>query len=151
MKIAMMGSGGVGGYYGARLAQSGNQVAFIGRGRRAEAMRKSGLRVRSELGDAHVSPVRVVENPAEAGVQGLVVVAVKLWDSESAAQALGPMIGAQTIAVSLQNGVDNDEVLAQQAGREHVIGGVTHIRAGLAEPRGIAHNRKIAHVTTRQL
>ena len=151
MKIAMMGSGGVGGYYGARLAQSGNQVTFIARGKHAEAMRKSGLRVRSELGDAHVSPVRVVENPAEAGVQGLVVVAVKLWDSESAAQALGPMIGAQTIAVSLQNGVDKDEVLAQQAGREHVIGGVTHIGAVIAEPGVIAHTGKMARVTIGEL
>jgi 2-dehydropantoate 2-reductase len=151
MKIAMMGSGGVGGYYGARLAQSGNQVTFIARGKHAEAMRKSGLRVRSELGDAHLSPLRVVENPAEAGVQDLVVVAVKLWDSESAAQALGPMIGAQTIAVSLQNGVDKDEVLAQHAGREHVIGGVTHIGAVIAEPGVIAHTGKMARVTLGEL
>lgn len=151
MKIAMMGSGGVGGYYGARLAQSGNEVTFIARGRHAEAMRKSGLRVKSELGDAHVAPARVVENPAEAGLQDLVVVAVKLWDSESAAQALGPIVGAQTIVVSLQNGVDKDEVLAKHVGRVHVIGGVTHIGAVIAEPGVIAHTGKMARVTIGEL
>src|SRR5260221_14334025 len=122
MRVAMMGSGGVGGYYGARLAQAGDEVTFIARGKHAAAIRERGLKVRSELGDAHIQPARVFENPADAGVQDLIVVAVKLWDSEAAAAALAPMVGAQTAVVSLQNGVDKDETLAKHAGREHVIG-----------------------------
>src|SRR4051812_5000193 len=122
MRVAMMGSGGVGGYYGARLAQAGNEVTFIARGKHAAAMRAQGLRIRSEAGDAHLPAPRVIENPAEAGAQDLVVMAVKLWDSEEAAAACKPMVGAQTTVVSLQNGVDKDETLAKHVGREHVIG-----------------------------
>jgi len=151
MKIAMMGSGGVGGYYGARLAQSGQEVSFIARGRHAEAMRAGGLRIQSELGDARVAPARVFENPAQAGAQDLIVVAVKLWDSEKVAAALKPMVGAQTTLVSLQNGIDKDEALASAAGLEHVIGGVTHIGATIAEPGVIAHTGKLQRVTLGEL
>src|SRR5207247_4307094 len=103
MKFVMMGSGGVGGYYGARLAQAGHEVTFVARGAHAEAIRRDGLRIKSELGDARIEPARVVENPAEAGSADAVIVAVKLWESETAAQAVKPIVGAQTIAVSLQN------------------------------------------------
>ncbi len=136
MKFVMMGSGGVGGYYGARLAQAGHEVTFVARGAHAEAIRRDGLRVRSELGDAQIKPARVVESPAEAGSADAVIVAVKLWDSESAAQAVKPIVGAQTIVVSLQNGIDKDDVLSTALGRERVIGGVTHIGAVIAEPLG---------------
>src|SRR4051794_20045395 len=105
MKFVMMGSGGVGGYYGARLAQAGHEVTFVARGAHAQKMRERGLEVKSELGDAHIQPANVVEDPATAGVPDAVIVAVKLWDSESAAKALKPIVGPQTIAVSLQNGV----------------------------------------------
>lgn len=147
MKIAMFGSGGVGGYYGARLAQAGEDVTFIARGRHAAAMRASGLEVRSEAGDIHLPRPRVVENPADAGLQDFIIVAVKLWDSESAAASMKPMVGAQTIAVSLQNGVDKDDTLAKHLGAEHVIGGVTHIGATIAEPGVIAHTGKLARIT----
>jgi 2-dehydropantoate 2-reductase len=150
MKIVMMGSGGVGGYYGARLAQAGHQVTFVARGAHARAMRERGLQIRSELGDALVK-ARVVEAPEEAGPADLIVVAVKLWDSESAAQAIRPIVGAQTIAVSLQNGVDKDEVLAAAVGRAHVIGGITHIGAVIAEPGVIAHTGKLQRVTVGEL
>jgi 2-dehydropantoate 2-reductase len=151
MKIAMMGSGGVGGYYGARLAQSGHEVSFIARGAQGEAMRKSGLRVKSELGDLHLQPVRVFENPAQVGQVDLVVLAVKLWDTEKTAASLGPMIGPQAAVVSLQNGVDKDEILSRAVGREHVIGGVTHIGVVIAEPGVIAHTGKLARVTLGEL
>ncbi|HUJ24409.1 MAG TPA: 2-dehydropantoate 2-reductase [Myxococcales bacterium] len=151
MKIAMLGSGGVGGYYGARLAQAGNEVTFVARGKHAAAMREHGLRIRSEAGDAHLQPARVVENTADAGAQDLVVVAVKLWDSEAAAQSAKPMVGPQTTVVSLQNGVDKDDVLAAAVGRERVIGGVTHIGATIAEPGVIAHTGRLARVTIGEL
>src|SRR5882672_3985733 len=151
MKFVMMGSGGVGGYYGARLAQAGHEVTFVARGAHAEAIQRDGLRVRSDLGDAQIKPARVVDNPAEAGSADAVIVAVKLWDSESAAQAVKPIVGAQTIVVSLQNGVDKDDVLSKTVGREHVIGGVTHIGAVIAEPGVIAHTGKLQKITIGEL
>ncbi|HEX9578242.1 MAG TPA: 2-dehydropantoate 2-reductase [Myxococcales bacterium] len=151
MKIAMMGSGGVGGYYGARLAQAGHEVSFIARGAHAEAIRRNGLRVKSELGDAHLQHARVFESPAQAGKVDLVVLAVKLFDTEDAARAIGPMIGPATLAVSLQNGVDKDEVLSKAVGREHVIGGVTHIGVIIGEPGVIVHTGKLARVTLGEL
>ena len=147
----MMGSGGVGGYYGARLLQAGHEVALVARGAHAEAIRRKGLRVLSELGDAHVAPARVVEDPAQAGPADLVLIAVKLWDSEAAAQAVRPIVGAQTIAISLQNGVDKDEVLSRAVGRAQVLGGVTHIAAVIAEPGVIAHTGKLQRITLGEL
>ena len=148
MKFVMMGSGGVGGYYGARLQQAGHQVAFVARGAHAEAMRKSGLRIRSELGDA-VLPVNVIADPSQAGAADLVVIAVKLWDTEEAARAAARVPGAA--AVSLQNGVDKDDVLAAALGRERVLGGITHIGAVIAEPGTIAHTGKLQRVTLGEL
>jgi 2-dehydropantoate 2-reductase len=148
MKIVMMGSGGVGGYYGARLLQAGHEVAFVARGAHAQAMRKKGLRIRSELGDAHLS-VRVIDDPAQAGPTDLAVIAVKLWDTEDAARAVARVPGAAV--VSLQNGVDKDEVLAAAVGRDRVLGGVTHIGAVIAEPGIIAQTGKLQRVTLGEL
>ena len=148
MKIVMMGSGGVGGYYGARLQQAGHEVAFVARGAHAEAMRKNGLRIRSELGDAQLS-VRVLEDPAQAGPADLAVVAVKLWDTEAAARAVARV--PRAAVVSLQNGVDKDEVLAGALGRDRVLGGVTHIAAVIAEPGVIAQTGKLQRVTLGEL
>lgn len=148
MKIVMMGSGGVGGYYGARLLQAGHEVCFVARGAHAEAMRRDGLRIRSELGDAQVR-AQVLDAPSQAGPADLVVVAVKLWDTEEAARAVAAVPGAA--AVSLQNGVDKDETLAKALGRERVLGGVTHIGAVIAEPGVIAHTGKLQRVTLGEL
>ena len=151
MKFVMMGSGGVGGYYGARLAQAGHEVTFVARGSHADAMKRDGLRVRSELGDAVVKPARVVADPAEAGMADAVIVAVKLWDSEAAAQAIRPIVGPRTMAVSLQNGVDKDDVLSAAVGAERVIGGMTHIAAVIAEPGVIGHTGKLQRITVGEL
>ncbi|HZX94295.1 MAG TPA: 2-dehydropantoate 2-reductase [Myxococcales bacterium] len=148
MKFVMMGSGGVGGYYGARLQQAGHEVAFVARGAHAEAMRRSGLRVRSELGDAQLK-VRVLDEPAQAGPADLVFVAVKLWDTEAAARAVAAVPGAAV--VSLQNGVDKDDVLSAALGRERVLGGVTHIATVVAEPGVIAHTGKLQRMTLGEL
>jgi len=148
MKIVMMGSGGVGGYYGARLQQAGHEVAFVARAAHAEAMRKNGLRIRSDLGDAHLS-VRVLEDPAQAGPADLAVIAVKLWDTEDAARAVARV--PRAAVVSLQNGVDKDEVLAGALGRDRVLGGVTHIAAVIAEPGVIAQTGKLQRVTLGEL
>jgi 2-dehydropantoate 2-reductase len=147
MKTLIFGSGGVGGYYGARLQQAGHEVAFVARGAHAAAMRSKGLRVQSAVGDVHLQ-VKVVEKPEPAD---FILVAVKLWDTESAARALAPIVNAKTSVVSLQNGVDKDEVLAAAVGAEQVIGGVTHIGAVIAEPGVIAHTGKLARVTLGEL
>ncbi len=146
MKIAMMGAGGVGGFYGARLHQAGHEVTFIARGAHATAMRTGGLRVQSALGDLHLPSVNVATDPREVGPVDLVVMAVKLWDTDAAVEAIKPMIGAQTVVVSLQNGVDKDDTLAAVVGRDHVLGGVTYILANLSEPGVVVHSGRLQRV-----
>src|SRR6266851_653073 len=134
MKIAIMGAGGVGGTYGARLALAGHEVVLIARGAHAEAMRRGGLRLCSDLGDAHVERVSVTGDPREVGAVDLVVLAVKLWDTAAAARAVLPMLGSSTAVMSLQNGIDKEAALAAEVGRKRVIGGVAYISAAIVEP-----------------
>ena len=93
MRIAVMGTGGVGGYFGARLAQAGHEVAFVARGRQLQALRASGLRVESPLGDVHLRKVEVTDEPTEIGAVDLVLFTVKLWDTLEAAEAIKPLLG----------------------------------------------------------
>ncbi len=146
MKIAMMGTGGVGGYYGARLAQAAHDVVFVARGAHAEAMRRDGLRIESELGAAHLQRVDVVGDPRDAGEVDLVVIAVKLWDTESAARAVLPMVGAATAVVSLQNGVDKDDVIAGIVGRDHLLGGLTYISVVVSAPGVITQTGRMQRI-----
>lgn len=140
MKIAMMGSGGVGGYFGARLAQGGADVTFIARGAHLAAMKKNGLKVDSaELGDALIHPVQASDDPKAVGPVDYVIIAIKLWGTEEIAAAVKPMIWPNTTVVSLQNGVESDDILAAILGREHLIGGIAQIAASIAEPGVIYH------------
>jgi 2-dehydropantoate 2-reductase len=140
MRIAVMGTGGVGGYFGARLAQAGHEVAFVARGRQLEALRAHGLRVESPRGDVHLANVEVTSDPAEIGPVDVVLFTVKLWDTRDAAEAIKPLLGAETAVVSFQNGVVKDDILRDALGAEHVIGGVTYIAATIAEPGLIRHS-----------
>lgn len=151
MKIAMLGAGGVGGYFGARLALAGHDVRFVARGAHAEAMRSAGLRVKSEWGDAHLLPVAVFTDARDVGTVDLVVVAVKLWDTDAAAPAILPMLGPATAVVSLQNGIDKDEAIAGVVGRERVLGGVTYVLATLAEPGLVVQTGKQQSVVLGEL
>ena len=139
MRIAIMGSGGVGGYFGARLALAGNEVTFIARGAHLAAIRERGLRVESPLGDMHVNPARATDDPATIGPVDLVLFSVKLWDTESAAQAIAPLVGPDTAVISFQNGVQKDEVLTRVLGERAVMGGVSYISATIGEPGVIRH------------
>src|SRR6201995_3748712 len=103
MRIAVMGTGGVGGYFGARLAGAGHEVAFVARGRQLEALRANGLRVQSPLGDVHLPTVEVTDQPAEIGPVDLVLFPVKLWDTLDAAEAIKPLLGENAAVVSFQN------------------------------------------------
>jgi 2-dehydropantoate 2-reductase len=140
MRIAVMGTGGVGGYFGARLAQAGHEVAFVARGRQFEALRARGLRVESPLGDVHLPDVNVTDEPAGIGTVDLVLFSVKLWDTLEAAEAIKPLLGGKTAVVSFQNGVVKDDILRQALGAGHVIGGVCYIAATIAGPGLIRHS-----------
>jgi 2-dehydropantoate 2-reductase len=140
MRIAVMGTGGVGGYFGARLARAGHQVAFVARGRQLDALRAHGLRVESPLGDIALPDVEVTGRPAEIGPVDLVLFTVKLWDTLEAAEAIKPLLGPETAVVSFQNGVVKDDILRDVLGAGHVIGGVTYIAATIAEPGVIRHS-----------
>ncbi len=140
MKIAVMGAGGVGGYCGARLAQAGEDVTFIARGKHLDAMRRHGLRVRSPAGDVTIQPARATAEPTEVGPVDFVLFGVKMYDTEAAGEAVRPLVGADTAVISLQNGVDNEEKLARILGREHVLGGVVYIFAAIADPGVIEHS-----------
>ncbi len=139
MRIAMMGSGGVGGFFGGRLAHAGYDVSFIARGAHLEALRRDGLTIENApQGDIHVPKVRATDDPATLGVMDLVIVSVKLWDTESAAEAIKPMIGPRTGVLSLQNGVIKDDILRRVLGEAAVMGGVGYVATHIARP-GVIH------------
>jgi 2-dehydropantoate 2-reductase len=151
MRIAIMGSGGVGGYFGGRLAASGQDVTFVARGAHLDAVRQRGLAITSALGDATIRPAKATDDPAQIGPVDLVVFAVKLYDSEGAAEAIRPLVGQGTGVVTLQNGVDSTDLLSRAFGPEHVIGGVANIAAVIAEPGIIRHTGTMARVVFGEL
>jgi 2-dehydropantoate 2-reductase len=138
MKILCMGSGGVGGYFGARLQQGGNDVTFVARGRHLAAMRKDGLTLRSPHGDANLK-VKAIEQPAEAAVPDIVLFAVKLWDTEGAAEQLKPVIGPDTVVIPFQNGVESIERLRPFFPEKSVMGGSAYIASRIERPGVIEH------------
>lgn len=140
MRITIMGSGGVGGYFGGRLAQAGHEVSFVARGAHLQALRKHGLKLLSPLGDVHLPQVRAVESPAEVAAADFVLFGVKLWDTVDAAQLLWPLLGEDTVVVSFQNGVVKDDILRHELGARHVAGGVGYIAASIEQPGVIRHN-----------
>lgn len=146
MRIVVMGTGGIGGYFGARLAQGGSEVTFIARGAHLAAIRENGLRVASDLGDIHLPNPKVRENPAEAGPADLVLLGVKLWDTEAAARALKPLTDAGAAIVSFQNGVQKDEVLRGILGEGAVLGGAAYIAATIEAPGLIRHTGTMARL-----
>jgi len=134
VKIAVMGSGGVGGYFGARLVKGGADVTFVARGAHLDAMREHGLVVEGGLDDLRLAPVNVVEDPAAIGIVDLVMFAVKLWDTESAIAQIRPIVGPDTAVISFQNGVLKDKNLAQTFGLPRIMGGVCYVATSIARP-----------------
>lgn len=151
MKILIVGTGGVGGFFGARLAVSGEDVTFVARGAHLRAMRAEGLRIESGAGDMLIHPVMATDDPAAAGVVDLVLIAVKLWDTEAAVRAAAPAVGPATTVVSFQNGVDAIDVLTRHFGRERVIGGIAHIAAAIDRPGVVRHNGTLQRLTFGEL
>lgn len=139
MKIVMMGSGGVGGFFGGKLVQAGCDVTFIARGAHLVAMREHGLLIESEaLGDTLLSKVQVTDDPATVGKADLVILSVKLWDTEAAALAIKPLVGPDTGILSLQNGVIKDDILRSKFGDAAVMGGVAYVGSHIGRP-GVIH------------
>ena len=139
MRIAVMGAGGVGGYFGARLAKGGCDVTFIARGRHFAAMRENGLTVESGLGEIRLPQVRVSDDPVTIGPVDLVIIGVKLWDTEAAAKQIAPLVQAGAAVVSFQNGVQKDDILRRVVGDSPLLGGVSYIAARIARPGVISH------------
>jgi len=130
-----MGSGGLGGLYGARLAQAGCDVFFVARGAHLAAIRKDGLTVESDAyGPLNLPDVNVTEDPGSIGVVDYVLLAVKLWDTESAARAIKPLLGPSTAVMSLQNGVIKDDILRREIGDAAVMGAVAYVATTIARP-----------------
>lgn len=124
MRIAVFGTGGAGGLFGARLAAAGYDVVFLARGEHLQAIRKHGLRVDAAGDPLIVRPARATDDPAQAGLVDVILVGVKAWQVPEAARAMRPMIGPETFAVPLQNGVEAPAQLAAALGPEHAVGGL---------------------------
>jgi 2-dehydropantoate 2-reductase len=146
MRIAVMAAGGVGGYFGARLAQAGHDVAFIARGRHLAAIRERGLVVRSAAGDIHVANAVASDDPKSLGGFDVVIFAVKLWDTETAAAAMRPLLAGGGFVIPFQNGVESIERIGAVVGAPQVMGGVAYIAATIAEPGVIAHTGQMARL-----
>jgi len=144
MRIAVMAAGAVGGYFGGRLAAAGHDVSFIARGAQLEAIRKNGLKIESPLGNLHLDKVRATSDPKEVGPVDVVLFAVKLWDTEIAAETAKPLVGAKTRVITLQNGVDSVERLAPILGAEQVVGGAAFIATVIGAPGVISHTSQFA-------
>jgi 2-dehydropantoate 2-reductase len=148
MKVLVMGSGAIGGFYGGLLAQRGHDVTFVARGSHLAALRERGLELRHGEESTLLSPVRAIESPAEAGAASdLVIFAVKGYDTESAARALKPAVGPETAVLTLQNGVDSAEQIGKEVGPEHVLPGTTLINTVVLEPGVIRQNTDFVRIT----
>jgi 2-dehydropantoate 2-reductase len=139
MRIVIIGAGGVGGYFGARLIAAGEDVTFVARGAHLAAVQTTGLRVESPKGDLHLREVSATDDVRAVGKADVVLLTVKMYDLESAAAMVSPLIGRNSVVITLQNGVEAVDIVAKQVGRAHVAGGVAYVAAVIAEPGLIRH------------
>lgn len=151
MRIAIMGTGGVGGYYGGLLARAGHEVAFIARGDHLRAIKANGLKVRSIHGDFEIHSARATDDPAEVGPVGLTIFTVKTYDTEAAAELMRPLVGEQTVILPLQNGVESAARLRRTFGPQAVIGGLTQLVAFIAAPGVIQQESQFRRVVLGEL
>jgi 2-dehydropantoate 2-reductase len=134
MKIAVMGSGGIGGYVGARLSAAGAEVGFIARGEHLAAIKADGLRIESPLGELHLSQVKATSDPMEIGPVDWVLFTVKLKDTLDAARSMAPLLGPNTRVLTLQNGVDSVDMIREGAPAAKILGGVIYLSAVIRRP-----------------
>ena len=139
MRIVVFGSGGVGGYFGGRLALAGEDVTFIARGEHLRALKTTGLRIESPDGDFVIHPASAAADVSKLGPVDLIIMGVKAWQVPDAARAIKPIVGASTVVLPLQNGVDAPSQLALELGREPVVGGLCQIVSFVVEPGCVRH------------
>lgn len=146
MRIVVFGAGALGGYFGARLQSAGEDVVYIARGAHLDAMQRNGLRVESPLGDVELPEVNAVASPSEAGKCDLVLFMVKNYDVEAAARTLAPVLGDETLVMTVQNGVTAPEVVGGVIGAERVLPGAVYMPADIREPGVIRHSSNFHRV-----
>ncbi len=146
LKIAVMGSGGVGGYFGARLAHSGSDVTFIARGTHLDAMRRDGLKIDSKATPLHVKTVKAVDKPADAGAVDAVLFCVKMADTESAAHQIKPLVDKGAAVFTFQNGVESADKVGAIVGAQNVVAGTAQIAAVISQPGTIKHTGTMARM-----
>lgn len=151
MRIFVIGTGGVGGYFGARLTEAGENVTFVARGAHLEAIKSRGLTVYSALGDMHLKDVQCTENTRDIGHADIVMIAVKLWATDEAIQTAKPLLGKNTGIISFQNGILAEESLIAAYSSQHAMGGVANIAALIEEPGVIRHNGNMASLAFGEL
>ncbi|MBN8936913.1 MAG: 2-dehydropantoate 2-reductase [Rhizobiales bacterium] len=144
MRIAAMAAGAVGAYFGGRMAQAGHDVALIARRANLEALRKNGLTIESVHGDVHLKNVNATSDPKDVGPVDIVLFAVKLWDTEAAAELAKPLVGPDTRVITLQNGVDSYERVSGILGKDQTVGGTAYIASVLGGPGVVRHTSKFA-------
>jgi len=134
MKIAVIGSGGVGGFYGLKLVQAGHDVTFVARGAHLKAMQETGLHIENDPGNNASAKVKATDDILSLDQPDLIIIAVKMWDLEDIARDLKKIAGPNTAVLSLQNGVIKDYVLRREFGEENVIGGVGYVATSIGRP-----------------
>jgi len=138
MRIAVMGTGGMGGYFGGLLARAGEDVTFIARGDHLEAIRKNGLAIKSVLSGDFSIPAKATDNTHDMGPVDFVLFCVKAYDNAAAADQIRPLIGPETVVLSVQNGIDNEQQIGEVIGPEHIVGCVSYVSSTVESPGVIA-------------
>ncbi len=146
MRFTIMGAGGVGGYYGARLAQAGEEVVFIARGDHLAAMQANGLTIHDRDGDFTISPVSATDDASSIGPVDAVLMCVKLYDTEKATRQIKPLLGPDSVIVTLQNGVEAPEIVSNVIGPGRTLGGATYISATIEAPGAIRRNNDLTRI-----
>ena len=151
MRIAIFGTGAIGGYFGGRLAQAGMDVTFIARGKHLQAIKKDGLSVESICGDFSVHPVATTDDPTKVGQVDVVLLGVKAWQVQEAAREMQPMIGTDTFVVTLQNGVDAPTLILNILGPDRIVGGLCKLISLITKPGHIRHAGVDPYITFGEL
>ena len=151
MKIAIMGTGGVGGYYGGLLAQHGHEVIFIARGAHMQAIKENGLQVKSIHGDFNVNPAQATDDTSQVGPVDLVVFCTKTYATDEAARQTRPLVGSDTTVISLQNGIDAADRIGAVVGAEYMLGGATWISSTVEAPGVIKQVSQFRRVVVGEL
>ena len=138
MRIAVMGTGGTGGYFGGLLARAGEEVTFIARGGHLEAIRKNGLAIKSVLAGDFTIPAKATDDTQDVDPVDLVLFCVKAYDNAAAAGQIRPLIGPETVVLSVQNGIDNEQQIGEVIGPEHIVGCVSYVSSIIESPGVIA-------------